>query len=48
MGSHPVNLAVRFLLELAALFSIGSWGWQQGSGVPRYLLAVVLPILAVG
>jgi hypothetical protein len=46
MGSHPVNLAVRFLLEIAALVAIGFWGWSQHDGIFRYLLAIGGPILA--
>ena len=46
MGSHPINLAVRFLLEIAGLVALGSWGWNQGSGPGRYLLAVGSPVLA--
>lgn len=46
MGSHPVNLALRFLLELAALASLGIWGWSQTEGNIKYLLAVGVPILA--
>lgn len=33
MGSNPVNLALRFLLELAALCSIGYWGGGGNRGV---------------
>lgn len=46
MNSHPINLAVRFLLELAALAAYGYWGWQVGSGPTRFLLALGLPVLA--
>jgi len=46
MGSHPVNLAVRFLLEIAALVVIGYWGWTQHEGFLQYLLAIGGPILA--
>jgi hypothetical protein len=34
------NLALRFLLELAALAAVGYWGWKTGSGATRPLLAV--------
>jgi hypothetical protein len=37
MSTNPINLAVRFLLELSALFAMGLWGWQQGEGLIRYL-----------
>lgn len=33
MDSNPVNLALRFLLELAALYSIGYWGRGGNRGV---------------
>ena len=46
MGSHPINLAVRFLLELAALSSMGLWGWRVGEGWSRFLLAALLPVAA--
>ena len=46
MSSHPVNLALRFMLELAALAAFGIWGWQKGEGWLRFLLAVGIPILA--
>ena len=47
MGSF--NLILRFLLELAALVSLGIWGWQQGKEGAvwfSYALAVGLPIIA--
>jgi hypothetical protein len=46
MGQNPANLAVRFLLELAALYFIGRWGWIQGDGALRYVLVIGLPLLA--
>ncbi len=46
MGSHPLNLAVRFLLEVAALVTLGVWGWRQSAGGLRFLLAPGLPFLA--
>lgn len=46
MNSHPVNLAVRFLLELVALGIFATWGWQQGQGWQRWTLAVGLPLVA--
>ena len=46
MGQNPLNLALRFMLELAALASLGYWGWTQFDGVFRFLLAIGLPLLA--
>ena len=45
MSTHPLNLAFRFLLEIIALVAVGYWGWQQGSGLNRYLLAVITPVV---
>ena len=46
MGSHPINLAIRFLLEITALIAMGFWGWRQSEGWFRYILALIIPILA--
>ena len=45
MGSHPINLALRFILELAALLSVGMWGWNQSDGGLRYVLAIGIPLI---
>ncbi|WP_297794367.1 YrdB family protein [uncultured Eudoraea sp.] len=45
MGSHPINLIVRFLLELVALTAFGIWGWRQADGWASLLLAMGIPIL---
>jgi len=34
------------LLEIAALLSLGVWGWQKGEGWVRFVLAVGIPIIA--
>lgn len=46
MGSHPVNLAIRFFLELSALAAMGRWGWEQGQGIQRFILALCVPVFA--
>ena len=45
MGSHPINLAIRFLLEMTALIVVGLWGWKQSESWPRFVLAIGIPIL---
>ena len=45
MGSHPINLTIRFLLELSALLAMGLWGWRQSEGWFRFVLAVAIPII---
>ena len=44
MGSHPLNLALRFILEIIALLAVGLWGWHCGSAGYNYLLAAGLPV----
>jgi hypothetical protein len=46
MSQNPLNLAVRFILEVVALIAIGYWGWTWGQGALRYVLAICLPLLA--
>ena len=46
MGTHPANLVIRFILEMMALFAMGYWGWQQREDLVRYLLAVLVPLVA--
>jgi len=46
MNTNPINLAVRFLLELAMLVILGYWGWHLANGLTRYALAAGLPIVA--
>jgi hypothetical protein len=46
VGSHPINLALRFGLELAALAAMGLWGWHVTAGVFRVVLAVAIPVVA--
>ena len=46
MGSHPLNLALRFLLEIAALVAIGYWGFGQHTGIWRFVMGLGGPLLA--
>ncbi len=45
MSSHPINLTIRFLLEMTALIAVGTWGWKQSDGWPRFVLAIGIPII---
>jgi len=41
-----INLAVRFLLEICVLISVGYWGFNTGSGwFPRIPLGIGMPLL---
>jgi hypothetical protein len=46
LANNPLNLALRFLLELSALYSLGYWGWTQHNGMGRILWTIGLPLLA--
>jgi Protein of unknown function (DUF2568) len=43
---RAANDAFRFLLELAALASLGYWGWQATSNPVRWVLILALPFAA--
>ena len=45
-GSHPANLALRFLLELVALFALGWWGWSLTDNWLRFALAILFSLVA--
>ncbi|WP_250433160.1 YrdB family protein [Hanstruepera flava] len=47
MGSHPVNLLLRFLLEIVAILAIGIWFWRLHDDWVGYLLAFGVPILVM-
>ena len=42
---HPINLALRFFLELVAIFFFGYWGYSLTEGGMRILLAVLFPLV---
>jgi len=46
MGSNKINLGYRFLLEMVALAVYGYWGWNVSDSALRYLLVLVLPLVA--
>ena len=47
MANHPINLGIRFLLELAAWGALGYWGWVRHAGTWRFVLAIGLPLAAM-
>ena len=44
MSKHPINSAVRLLLELIAITSFGIWGYHQSETATGVLLAILLPL----
>lgn len=45
MANHPINLLLRFILELTAMFAVGFWGWKTGDGLMSWASAILLPIV---
>ena len=45
MATHPINLMLRFLLEIAAITAVGIWGWKLGQDWSRFLWAFTFPVL---
>ena len=46
MSQNPLNLTVRFLLELIALVALGTWAKTQFSGVLGFILMIAVPLFA--
>lgn len=44
MGSHPLNLALRLLLEIIAYLAMAYWGWTQHSDIMRFVWVIGLPL----
>jgi Protein of unknown function (DUF2568) len=45
MANNPLNLGLRFLLELAGLAALGLWGWSLGGGALRFVWAILFPLV---
>jgi hypothetical protein len=45
MGSNPINLALRFILELVALFIAGYWAKEQNDAWLGYILMIGIPLI---
>jgi len=46
MNTNPINLTIRFLLEILMLVVLGCWGWHLTANWYKYLLAAGLPTIA--
>lgn len=44
MSNHPLNLLLRFALELLGLFALWYWGWHTHVGLARWVWALGLPL----
>ena len=45
MSKQPINLAIRFALEVVAIVSFGIWGYRSSDKWHGFLLALLLPLL---
>ena len=46
MNNNPINLAIRFFLEIVMLIILGCWGWHLSEIWIRYIAVIGLPLLA--
>ena len=46
MSQNPLNLAVRFALEILALVALGAWARAQFQGALGLILMILIPLLA--
>jgi hypothetical protein len=46
LSSNPLNLALRFLPEVAALVAIGFWGFSQHADIWRFVIGLGGPLVA--
>jgi len=45
MSKNPINLALRFLLELTAIITFGAWGYSLSEGGLRFIYALFFVIV---
>lgn len=46
MEVNTINLAVRFILEMSGLITLGVWGWNKGDDISKFILALGIPVIA--
>lgn len=44
MTKNPLNLAVRFLLEVASIITMGVWGYNRSDSATGIIYAIILPL----
>jgi hypothetical protein len=45
MNNHPLNLALRFVLEIILLIIFAYWGWSRFMGISQYVIGIGLPLV---
>jgi hypothetical protein len=48
MSRNPINLFVRFMLEVTAIVTFGIWGYGLSDQWTRFLLAGLFPLMFAG
>ena len=48
MSKHPVNLAIRFALEVVTIVAFGVWGYRASEGLAGLILTILLPLVFAG
>ena len=46
MSQNPINLSVRFILEIIALIALGAWAKSKFPGALGIVLMILIPLLA--
>jgi hypothetical protein len=46
MSNNPINLAIRFILEIAGLVAYGYWGFTVYDGIAEWLFGIGVPLVA--
>ncbi len=46
MNTNPINLGIRFLLEIVMLIVFALWGWHLSITWIRYIAAAGIPLMA--
>ena len=46
MSQNPLNLVLRFLLEIVALLALGAWAKAQFPGMLGFVLMILIPLIA--
>lgn len=47
MNNHPLNLSIRFLLEVALIIIYFYWGWIKYDGILQIIISCCLPIIGI-
>lgn len=47
VNNHPLNLGVRFLLEIALVVIFAYWAWNKFDGIFKYMLSFLLPVIGI-